>query len=275
VALAPVDSETLDTLGSAYRPPGSKAHGSTRWLRVGQRRLTIRPGGSVAVPVSVVVSARATPGDYLGGVSIEQLGQRSVRSSGAGVSSASTVRYAIGVETVVPGRRRRLIRFTGARIVQQPAGMTFVLDARNLGNAILGRVHGGVRVDRSGHRLLSRAIAPGTFLANTAIAYPVPSYREAPSPGARYRVRAWLRYSGGIARLDTMVTFGSRQGAVQRLYGHGHAGGGTPWWQIALVAALIAYALVATLLLLRNRSRRRHQTGASGHATHDGMGAGR
>src|SRR5437899_2719828 len=35
VVLAPVDGQTIDTLGSTYAPAGSQPSGSTRWLRIG------------------------------------------------------------------------------------------------------------------------------------------------------------------------------------------------------------------------------------------------
>jgi hypothetical protein len=68
-----------------------------------------------------------------------------------------------------------------------------------------------------------------------------------------------MRYDGGIARLDTGVTFGHRQAAIQQQYAHGpaKAGGGTAWWKIAAVLAAVLYGLFTTVLLLRRRSRER------------------
>jgi hypothetical protein len=51
--------------------------------------------------VVVLVPRSARPGDYLAGVSVEALGQNAETAT-HGVSIASTVRYAIGVE-VTPG----------------------------------------------------------------------------------------------------------------------------------------------------------------------------
>jgi hypothetical protein len=177
VALAPVNGLTLDTLGSTYAPAGSRAGGSTRWLRVGARRVTLPPGRGAAVPVSVAVPATAGPGDYLAGVSIEALGQHQ-STARHGVSIASVDRYAIGVETSLPGARHPALGFTGAALEREPAGLTFLLDARNAGNVILQGVHGAVRVTRGGRTVLSRPIEPGTFVTHTRIAYPVPAFGE-------------------------------------------------------------------------------------------------
>ena len=68
-----------------------------------------------------------------------------------------------------------------------------------------------------------------------------------------------MRYKGGIARLDTGVTFGHRQAAIQKQYARGPSapGGGTAWWKIAGVVAVVLYGLFTTILLLRRRSRER------------------
>ncbi|HTB70339.1 MAG TPA: hypothetical protein VK707_05110 [Solirubrobacteraceae bacterium] len=129
VALAPVDALTLDTLGSAYRPSGTREHGFTRWLRLARRRLTLAPHARASALVDVRVPRRSPPGDYLAGVSVETLGQgpsgrRTGRLDAGRTAAVSVVRYAIGVEVSLPGRRRPLIRFTGAAVRQAPAGLS-------------------------------------------------------------------------------------------------------------------------------------------------------
>jgi hypothetical protein len=257
--LTAVDGKTINTLGSTYGRPGSRAHGSTPWLRFGRRTITLSPGRSAAVPVSVLVPRTARPGDYLSGISIEALDQRPRRARGGGVSIASVVRYAIGVEVSLPGPRHPLIQFTGAKLQRQPAGLSFQLLARNSGNVVLQGVRGAVRIRRAGHTVLSRQIPAGTFVTGTAIAYPVPAFGETPRQGTRYRISAWMRYPGGIARMDTTVSFGHRQAVVQQQYRRPSTAQGTAWWKIAGIAGLILYGLGTTVLLLgRHRRARRN-----------------
>jgi hypothetical protein len=261
VALHPVDGETLSTLGSGYAPPGSRSHGSTLWLAPGTQTVSLSPGGSTSVPVSVDVPSAAQPGDYLSGLSVEALDQLAHAVKRRGVSIASVARYAIGVEVSLPGPRHPLIQFTGARIERQPAGLTFLLLARNAGNSVLQGVHGYVRIARSGHTVASNPIEAGTFVTDTSIAYPVTAFREAPSQGTHYQISAWMKYPGGIARLNTTVTFGHRLAVIQQQYTHGPstAGGGTAWWKIGALVAAILYGLFTTALLLRRRLRGRRQ----------------
>jgi hypothetical protein len=263
IALAAVDGATLSTLGSLYLPAGSARRGSTRWLRLRATLVTIAAGRRAVVPIAVAIPARARPGDYLSGVSVEALGQRiQTARSNAGASTASAVRYAIGVETSLPGPRRPRIAFTGATMRLQPAGLVFLLDARNLGNAILQGVYGRVQVAREGHTVVSRSIPPGTFVAHTAIAYHVPAFGERPHVGTRYGITAWMRYRGGIARLQRTIVFGSREASVQGRYARRGRSTATAWWKLALLAAVLAYALFVTGALLR--SRRRARRGAAG-----------
>jgi hypothetical protein len=256
VVLAPVDGETLGTLGSSYAPPGSRPHRSALWLHLGRRAATLMPNSSLVVPVSVLVPRGAQPGDYLSGVSVEALDQRSQTVKRGGASIASVSRYAIGAEISLPGPRHPVIRFTGATLRREPSGLTFALKARNSGNVILQRVHGHVRITRAGRTVVSQGIEPGTFVAHTRIAYPVNAYRETPPQGTHYRISAWMRYPGGIARLNTTVVFGHRAAVAQQQYGGPPAGsGGTAWWKIAGVVAAILYGLITTILLLRRRRR--------------------
>jgi hypothetical protein len=258
VVLSRVDGQTIDTLGSTYATAGTHAHGSTRWLRLGQTRLTLPPGGRALVPVSVRVPRGARPGDYLSGASVEALDQREQTVKRGGASIASVVRYAIGVEVSLPGPRTPAIRFRGAGLQRQPAGLVFLLNAGNVGNVILQNVHGGALITR-GSRVIARVpLGPGTFVTGTSIAYPVPTPHEQPPQGTVYRVRAYLRYAGGIARLDTLVRFGHRAALLQQEYGGPKASSGPgdlSGWLLAAIGALTA-GLLALLWRLSARRRR-------------------
>jgi hypothetical protein len=259
VVVDPVAGKTIDTLGSTYGLPGSGRGGPASWLRLGRRRVTLAPGATAVVPISVHVPHNAGPGDYLAGVAVEQLGQHAQSAIHGGVSTASVVRYAIGVETSIPGPRRPLIQFTGARLTHQPAGASFRLEARNPGNVILQNVAGRALITR-GSRVVARApLGPGTFVTGTSIAYPILTAHERPREGTVYRVRAYLRYAGGTARLDTLVHFGRAAALSQQIYGGPRAGtsSGLPGWLVAALAVLaVALGSLAVGYLFLTRGRR-------------------
>ena len=259
VVLDPVAGATIDTLGSTYGLPGSAGRGPASWLRLGRRGVTLPAGATVVVPISVHVPANAGGGDYLAGVAVEQLDQQARSAIRGGVSAASVVRYAIGVETSIPGPRHPLIQFTGARLEHQPAGLSFLLEARNPGNVILQGVAGRALITQ-GSRVVARApLGPGTFVTGTSIAYPIVTPRERPPEGTVYRVRAFLRYAGGTARLDTLVHFGHAAALSQQIYGGPKAGrsSGLPGWRVAALALLgVALAALAVAYLFLARRRR-------------------
>lgn len=258
VVLAAVDGETLSTLGSGYAPAGTHAHGSTPWLRVWRHNVILPPGKRTLIPVSVVVPRTVKPGDYLSGVSIEALNQQAQKAPGKGLSIASVDRYAIGVEVSLPGPRRPLIAFTGAALQRQPAGLTFLLQASNRGNVILQNVTGSALITR-GRRTIARVpLGPGTFVSATSISYPILTPHQLPPQGTVYRVRAYLRYAGGVARLDTHVRFGHAAALSQQAYGGPKAptaSSGPPGWALALGAAAFgaAAAVLATKMLMQRR----------------------
>lgn len=257
VVLDPVDAQTTSTLGSAYLLPGARRHASTRWIRLARQMVTLGAGRQVAVAVTVTVSRSAKPGDYLSGISIEAPQRQFKTTPARRISIVSTERYAIGVEVSLPGRRHPLIRFTGARAAREPAGLSFLLLAHNPGNAILQGVHGWARITR-GARLVARVtIGPGTFVTNTAIAFPVRASRETPSQGATYNITAVMRYRGGAAWLRTNVTFDHRAALAQQRYGGPGPPRPAPWWRWPLIAAVVLAALAGALLLLLLLARRR------------------
>jgi hypothetical protein len=242
VLLDPVDSLTASTLGSAYQVRGMRIHGPARWIRLSTRRLVLTPHGTANVRVSVLAPAGAVAGDYLSGVSVQALTRpQQIRLRG-NVGISSIQRYAVGLFVRLAGPRHPLIRLTRASIDREPAGVTFFVFGRNAGNVILQNVRGNIEITQGKRAVAHATIGPGTFVTNTSIAYPVLALRERPREGAVYSVHAWMRYAGGIARLDTTVRFGHASALRQETFGGpkaSHRGGGM------LVLILIGVAVAA------------------------------
>src|SRR5437588_2003255 len=263
VLLDPVDAQTASTLGSAYKVRGLAAHGAARWTVLTRRRILLGPHGRSIVPVSVRVPGGARPGDYLSGISVEAGGGAAKTKLRGNVSIPSIQRYAVGVLVHLPGPRHRLIQLTGASIDRQPAGVTFSIFGRNRGNVILQNVAGSALITQGKRVVVRRPLGPGTFVTGTSIAYPILDPSEKPHEGTVYRVRAFLRYAGGIARLDTLVRFGHASALRQQASGGPKArqpGGGLPAALLGGIAAALAVAaagLGARRLRRRPRSPRR------------------
>jgi hypothetical protein len=209
------------------------------------------------VPVATLVPGGTAPGDYLSGISVEALGQGRTTRVRGNIAVSSVQRYAVGLLVSVPGPRQPSIQITSARIAREPAGLTFYLHARNAGNAILKDVRGWMLITR-GRRVVARTkIGPGTFVTGTSIDYPVLVPREQPREGAFYRIRALMRYRGGIARFDNKVSFGHKAAQAQQDFGGrplSDGRSGIPVWLVVLAfGAAFLVALAALLLFLRRR----------------------
>jgi hypothetical protein len=205
---------------------GGRGHGPGAWLKLSPRQVRIAPRSQRRINVSVTTPRSAKPGDYLSGVAVEALGQdsraaRTARKRGIphGVSIGEIYRYAIGVEVSLPGRRDPHVRFTGAGVDRDPAGVVFRIGARNDGNVILKNVTGHVTVTRNGRPVVSARILPGTFVTDSSIRLAVPAYRQHPSAGTVYRVQASITYAGGGTHLDEKVRFGNAAAKAQQSYG--------------------------------------------------------
>jgi hypothetical protein len=263
VTVDPVDALTSSSLGAAFRLLSDKVTGSAVWTTVGSRRVTLSPHKAISIPVAVSVPAGTAPGDYLSGIAVQAVdNSRASRRGRFEINSQE--RYVVAVFSQLPGARRRHVVFTGARVDREPSGLTFFLNAANTGNALLQNVQGHVLITEAGRTIASYPLGPGTFVADTRIAYPLLVPRMLPTEGTTFRVQAYLRYQGGIARLDTLVRFGHASAERQAQFGGPPPPdptkiGGIPK---ALVAALIGFfGLLALTPLLWLGWRRRRPAG--------------
>jgi hypothetical protein len=258
----PVDATTATSLGVAYQVRGLQIHPPTTWLSLSTRQLVIPPGASRTLSVAVAVPPGAAPGQYVSGVSIEQAGATTQQSVRSNLSVSSTVRYAIGVELTLPGPLRPQLTFTGAQLVRNPSGLSFVVEAANTGNAVLQNVRGSVAVRRGGPQgpvVAVATIGSGTFVTGSSITYTLTAPREQPVQDTSYQLHAVLTYPGGVARLDRRLVFGATAAQLQHQFGgpapRPRPGSSWPWWAIALVTVGGCALLAGLLTLVRRRAR--------------------
>jgi hypothetical protein len=247
VHLDPVDGLTASTLGSAYGLRGSKTTGSADWVLLGQRSVQMAGRGTAIVPISVQVPSSARPGDYLAGIGV-QAAQSAQEQTKGNLGVSSVQRYAVGVETMLPGPRHPQAKLTGVKLTREPAGVTFSLLARNTGNVILKNVHGSATVSDADGTVTTRKLGPGTFVTGTSIAYPllVPSLH--PTEGETFNVEAVMKYKGGSAHITKTVTFGQVAAKRQQAYGGpqvNDGGGKSHLLPILLILLVIGGALAA------------------------------
>jgi hypothetical protein len=256
VRLDPVRALTASTLGSAYGVASAEELGGAAWIRLPTRRLVLGPRQKATIPVGVNSPPDVRPGDYLSGVSVQAIGPARERRLRGNIAIASVQRYAVGLLVDIPGPRHQEIQITSAKVAREPAGLTFYLHASNTGNAILQNVRGKLLVTRGRRTVARSVIGPGTFVSGTSIDYPLLVPREQPREGAVYRVRAVMRYHGGVARFDNQVSFGHKAAQAQQDFGgrpvtDGRAG--TPVWLIVAGGLGALVGLIALILFARRK----------------------
>jgi hypothetical protein len=256
VRIDPVASLTATTLGSAYGTAVAENVGQAAWIQLGVRRLVLGARQTTSVPVAVNAPPDVQPGDYLSGISVQaQDSAREVRMRG-NIAISSVQRYAVGLFVDVPGPRHPLIRLTSAKVTREPAGLTFYVHGSNAGNVILQNVRGRLLITRGRRTVARTKIGPGTFVTGTSIDYPLLVPREQPAEGATYRVRAFMRYHGGIARFDSLVKFGHKAAQAQQDFGGRpltDAQSKSPLWLIVAGVLALLVGLIGLLLLARRK----------------------
>jgi hypothetical protein len=257
----PVDAITATSLGVAYRVRGLAIHPPTTWLALSARQVVIPPGATRVLSVAVAVPRGTAPGQYVSGISIEPADAATQQSVRSNLSVSSTVRYAIGVEVTLPGAQHPQLAFTGAQLVRNPSGLSFVVEAANTGNVVLQNVTGSVSVRRGGPKgpvVAVGTIGSGTFVTGSSIMYTLTAPREQPVQDTTYQFHAVLTYPGGVARLDRKLVFGAAAAQLQHQFGgpapRPRSSSSWPWWAIVLVTAGGCALLGGALTLLRRRS---------------------
>jgi hypothetical protein len=192
VLLYPVDATTGRTSGAVYLDRTKPRRDVGAWLALGARSLTLAPGKSAVVPVTLRVPATASSGDHLGGV----VAENTAVTEGNGKGSLQIrVRHLtiVGYEVQVPGPAAAFVDVTRARAAGEN-GYQFVdlhlVDAGGLSSKPTGTL---VVTAANGKQVASETFKLDTFLPHTAIDYPVLLPKHALTPGD-YHAAVTLTY---------------------------------------------------------------------------------
>lgn len=212
VLLYAVDATTGRTSGAVYLDGTKPRRGVGSWVTLGTRSLTLGPGQSALVPVTVHVPATARPGDHLGGIVAENAAI--TRSSGKGALQIRVRHLTIvAVEVQVPGHAAALADVTGLRAGGEHGYQYVYLHLTNPG-ALTTKPTGRVTIaGADGKQVASQSFKLDTFLPGTAIDYPLLLPKQALAPGG-YRATVKLTYGAaalGYRRTDGPTRTISRQ----------------------------------------------------------------
>ncbi|MHB8717977.1 MAG: hypothetical protein ACYDAC_03670 [Candidatus Dormibacteria bacterium] len=154
-------------------PAGNGEFGAGRWITVSTDHLTLSPGASQTVGVSVTVPAGTHPGDWVGGVTAENP-QATGSGGGAGPQLRVTEANEMAVVVHVPGATSSGAVFIGApTITVDGAQQLLNIPLRYTGDVLTKPLFSFTIRDGSGHTVYSHSGRFDTFVPHTTIVYQV------------------------------------------------------------------------------------------------------
>jgi hypothetical protein len=201
-----VDATTGQTSGAVYLDGTKPRRAVGSWVTLGARSVTLAPGQSRVVPVTVRVPAAAQPGDHLGGIVAENA---ALTGGGSGALRIKVRHLTIAAVLVqVPGPAKAAVAPTAARAGGEHGYQYVYLHLKSAG-AVIAKPTGRLTViDSGGKTVASRRFTLDTFVAGTAVDYPVLLPHIALDPGD-YRAKIDLSY--GAAAVGYRTTPGPMQ----------------------------------------------------------------
>jgi hypothetical protein len=191
-----VDATTGQTSGAVYLDRSKPRRGVGAWITLGVGSVTLGPGQSQIVPITVHVPAGARPGDHLGGIVAENVALTQATGHGALQIKIRHLTIA-AVEVQVPGDASTRFDATGARAGGEHGYQYVYLHLRNLG-AFTTKPAGQLVISSTdGTHVATRSLKLDTFLPGTAIDYPVLLPKQALSPG-KYHATVELTYAASV-----------------------------------------------------------------------------
>lgn len=273
--LAAVDATTSPVGGVSYGLPDDPPRLTGSWLTVDATVVTLAPGATTSVELSVSVPDDARSGTHLAGLSVgppaEPAPSATVVDGRAGAQVDITTRRVLALQVEVPGEAPPQLDVAGVEPVSTPDGPHLGIALQNTGGTLLSGTTGTISVPDIA---LDHEFSVDTFVPGTGIVYPVAVTGELPL--GQLLVTVSLAYADGrTARFEGAVDV-----TAEVLRAQPEASGGTPWLGgrdaatgLVLAAAaggagVAVVLLVLLALLLRRRSqtdRRRTRPAARPH----------
>lgn len=263
--LRAADAQTGRTTGAVYET--KRLHATGTWLALDRDRVTLRPGESTVVGITVRVPAGAEVGDHLGGI-VAQPEAESAAAAANGAKHSFRVKVVeqsiVAVQVVVPGPARQELKLTSVAAGGDPGFQTLRIGIANPGRRLV-KGSGVVKVlDGNGNTLRRQSFPVDTFVPGTEVEDPV-VVRGKILPQGRYNASVIIRWAGG--RSTTLhAPFTVSDGQLKQVYGSkglpnlqgaGRGQGGGP--SIALLGGgaliLLLGGVGGTALYFRRRTR--------------------
>ncbi len=250
VLISAVDGLTGQTSGAVYGNREAPVKKAGMWVTPSVSALSLAPHSQQLVPFTIRVPARATPGDHLAGVAVENANPR--RSSGQ-FAVTTVIRTVVGVDITVPGPAEAGLRLGGLALKALPGTHTATLSMQlgdDRGKLVKPMVSVSLRGPSRYQHRVNRQL--DTILPGDTIAYPF-IWPDSLVPGV---YKAVVRATGGPKPIVREATL--RLGTA--LHGATHPGLPTTSsfplaWAIGIALAAILAILMLVWLVRKRRPR--------------------
>jgi hypothetical protein len=213
-ALYPVDATTGQTSGTVFLSGTAPKRGVGSWISLSARKLTLAAGASRIVSFVVHVPRTARPGQWVGGITAENLAlQKSTGQTGNSSALRINIRSLTinAVQVNVRGAMTSRMQIGDVKAGGVNSYQQLLIGLRNTGTVMLKPKLSVSVYSRNGRRLHTNSAQLDTFLPGTAIAYPVLVRGKALGPGT-YQARITVTYGQGrVVRAVRQFTVTSAQ----------------------------------------------------------------
>ncbi len=248
-SIYPVSATTAQTSGIVYLSKKDPLRDVASWTEMDQQQLNLIPGQSQIISFQITVPAKAHPGQYVGGITAENLVPQSLSTNGSlhiNLQKLST----IAVQVNVPGTAIEQMKVTGITAGGSNGYQSLLVSMSNTGGMMINP-SGDLRVSNAQRQLLQvLPLKLDIILPDTSINYPLYVQKKALTAGD-YQVSLHLNYGHGKT-LDYTTKLTITQDQVKQAFSNGplqaptgnSTGNSMPLWQMILVA------LAALIILL-------------------------
>jgi hypothetical protein len=212
VKLYAVDATTGQNSGTVFQTNQDPRQDVGAWTTLGTSELTLQPGETQDIPVSVAIPAGARPGQHVGGIVAENTALTQGTGGGSISVNVQNLRI-VAVQVNLPGPVVEQVDATGIATTGSAGSQSLVLSLHNSGTTLLKPVGTLVVTDAWGQQLQNLPLTLDTFLPQTAIQYPVLVEKTALGVGA-YQATLDLTYgSAGHTHVSLPFTISAAQAA--------------------------------------------------------------
>ena len=154
-------------------PAGNGEYGAGSWIALSASQLSLSPGQSAPLQLTVTVPASASPGDWVGGVTVENP-QATSNGASSGPQLAITEASEMAVVVHVPGPTNAGVLELGQpSIVVEGVQQFLDIPLKYTGDVLVKPVYSFVIRDSSGKVVYSHSGRFDTFVPHTTITYQV------------------------------------------------------------------------------------------------------